>query len=182
MTTTSAHTIKTKPKKKTVSRHIKHTITSPSNPKTKKATPYERRYFLPHARINRGQRKYCHCLMKARPNSKNVYAVCQSMRNRVASQARTQKAKRQLTFNLASTNCVMSYDFDDYSLEEIQALAHEKNIPIYYKISKQKNKSIPKSKSTSINKPYSKDKLVEKLTQYYLSSKAKSKTKSKKIA
>lgn len=129
-----------------------------SSNKTKK---YKRQYFLPHARLNVGQRKYCHCLMKARISAQNPYAACQSMRTRLASQAKTKKARRQLTFNPYSTNCVMSYDFNDYSLEEVQALAKEKGIPIHYKL---------KSATTKATyKPYSKDKLVEKLTQYYLS-------------
>lgn len=139
--------------------------------KTKK-TNYERKYFLPHARLNKGQRKYCHCLMKARPTAKNAYAVCQSMRARIASKSKTKKAKRQLTFNPYSTNCLMNYDYNDYSLEEVQALAKEKGISTTYTTnssSKKTNKQSRKlAKTTKTRKEYSKDKLIEKLTQYYI--------------
>jgi len=143
--------------------------------KTKKA--YKRRYFLPHARLNIGQRKYCHCLMKARLTTKNAYSACQVMRARVARSAKTRKAKRQLIFNPVYTNCIMGYDFTDYSLEEVQALAKEKKIQTHYNILKSTNKKIKhksnmhKHKSNNIYKPYSKDKLVEKLAQHYVNTK-----------
>lgn len=148
------------------------TKTNKISSSSSKPEKYVRRYFLPHARLNRGQRKYCHCLMKARLNAHNAYAACQSMRSRIARYAKTKKERRQLTFNPALTNCIMSYDFDDYSLEEVQALAREKNIDThYYTNAKGNTKGSTKSKTKKQKqkKPYSKNKLVEKLTQYYIS-------------
>lgn len=147
-------------------------VNIPVTKKTKKNTEekpsYQRRYFLPHARLNRGQRKYCHCLMKARLSTKNPYAACQVMRQRVAQSAKTTKDKRQLTFKPSATNCIMSYDYSDYTLEEVQKLAKEKGIPVTY------NTAVTNKKSTTTQKakykPYSKDKLVEKITQKYISS------------
>lgn len=161
-------------------------IPNPKLSSKDKTTKYKRKYFLPHARLNRGQRKYCHCLMKARPTAKNAYAVCQSMRARVGRQAKTKKARRQLTFNPYSTNCVMSYDFNDYTLKEVQALAKEKGITTTYitkptiknnkKYRNKRNTMKDNKTNTKIKnkrKEYSKDKLVEKLTQYYILGKNK---------
>jgi hypothetical protein len=93
------------------------------------------KYFLPHARLNRGQRRFCHCIMKARTsNPGKHYGVCQGLAKRDWAKAKTMRNKtkaRQNFFKLNKTNCVMNYDYNDYSLEDVRAFAAEKGIPLF---------------------------------------------------
>lgn len=116
------------------------------------------KYFLPHARLNRGQRRYCHCLMKSRKGMGQPYSFCNSIARKDWAKGKRNKSQaKQYYFDIMKTNCVMNYDYDDYSLEEIQAFAQEKNIPLF-------------STTTpgGVKKYYSKNKLVQLLVQNYL--------------
>jgi hypothetical protein len=107
------------------------------------------KYFLPHARLNRGQRRYCHCLMKARTTKtgRTLYGFCRTIapkpkaNNNLVANNKTKKSKKtkqsnktkqnsQYVFNPLKTNCVMSYDYNDYSITEVRALCKEKGIAI----------------------------------------------------
>jgi predicted TIM-barrel fold metal-dependent hydrolase len=117
-------------------------------------------YFLPQARLNLGQRRYCHCLMKSRKSTGQPYAFCTNIAKQDWEKAKKMRVKsksKQYYFDIMKTNCVMNYDYDDYSLEEIQAFAQEKNIPLF-------------STTTpgGVKKYYSKNKLVQLLVQNYL--------------
>ena len=112
---------------------------------TKTITQYDPSidYFQTNARLNSTQRKYCHCLMTLRKNKKitTPYPICTSFL----------KKRKLLDYNLKSnkynykkskkippkmnpkiTHCLMNYDLYKYDLEQIQSLAREKKIPIYY--------------------------------------------------
>ena len=106
--------------------------------------------FLPTSRLNRGQRKYCHCLMSIR--SKNIvpYGICSSQSYRTLKQNPKSKS---LNFNPRKTNCVMNYDYNQYSLTDVQKLATERGIPL----------SNPKT-----GKPNNKTSLVQLLTTRYI--------------
>jgi hypothetical protein len=100
--------------------------------------------FIGTSRLNRGQRKYCHCLMQVRTaNSErinqsgnpakstqklNPYAICRNMSYKIMLKNRGQPAYK---FKPEKTNCIMNYDYTQYSLADIQALAKERNIPVY---------------------------------------------------
>lgn len=119
------------------------------------------KYFIPHARLNRGQRRYCHCIMKARvskPKGEH-YGFCQGIARVDWAKAKTMRNKlsaRQYYFDITRTNCVMNYDYNDYSLREVQAFADEKGIPLY------------ELDDTGKKKYYSKDRLVQLLTTNYI--------------
>ena len=93
------------------------------------------KYFLPHARLNRGQRRFCHCIMKARTsNPGKHYGFCQGLAKIDWAKAKTMRNKtkaRQNFFKINKTNCVMNYDYNDYSLEDVRAFAAEKGIPLF---------------------------------------------------
>ena len=135
------------------------------------------KYFIPHARLKIGQRKYCHCIMKNRLSKKkhkkhkkhkkqNPYIMCKMMK---LNDRKTNPNDIQYDYKLSKTNCVMNYDYDDYSLEEVRAFCLEKKIAISY------NKIIERTTKTIY---YDKNKLVEKLIQSYLN---KRKQKTNKI-
>jgi hypothetical protein len=130
------------------------------------------KYFLPHARLNRGQRRYCHCLMKSRKGMGQPYSFCNSIARKDWAKGKRNKSQaKQYYFDIMKTNCVMNYDYNDYSLEEVQAFATEKNIPLF----------TTTTTSTGTKKKYhTKDKLVQLLVQNYLN-KHKSKKMSRKI-
>lgn len=119
------------------------------------------KYFIPHARLNRGQRRYCHCIMKARiskPKGEH-YGFCNGIARADWAKAKTMKSKisaRQYYFDIARTNCVMNYDYNDYSLSEVRAFATEKGIATY-ELDDSGNKSY-----------YPKDRLVQLLTTNYI--------------
>lgn len=134
----------------------KKTINKYNNTTTK-----THKYFIPHARLNRGQRRYCHCIMKARVSKPkgNHYGFCQGVARVDWAKAKTMKNKlsaRQYYFNINRTNCVMNYDYNDYSLREVQAFATEKGLPIY------------ELNSTGNKEYYPKDRLVQILTTNYI--------------
>lgn len=114
-------------------------------------------YFLPQARLNLGQRRYCHCLMKSRNSMGQPYAFCTNIAKQDWTKAKSNKSKaKQYYFNTMKTNCVMNYDYDDYSLEEVQAFAQEKNIPLF------------SNTPDGAKKYYPKNRLVQLLVQHYL--------------
>lgn len=98
------------------------------------------KYFNPQARLNKGQRGYCHCLMKKRFNSKtkkkeNPYSFCKGLAIKKGNKNKSKLKKGQYNqyyVDFRKTNCVMNYKYDDYSIQEIQAFCQEKNIPISY--------------------------------------------------
>jgi len=144
------------------------------------------------------QRKYCHCLMEVRsnnnksyigktktPNKKSKtnikskkydfksfpYAVCYSTLRKSKKMHTTKKNKKLFHKILKpeSTNCLMNYNMDNYTLKDIQSFAKEKDIPTMFR-SKNKNKTLISYKKSS---------LITKLTKDYIDKK-KSKKKSKK--
>ena len=132
--------------------------------------------FVSNSRLNRTQRKYCGCVMDVRTNlskrknmslsrskgkrgrksqlkSKNLnnnpYAICYSS-IRKSKKMDTSKVKRdqfKKEINPGKTNCVMNYDFDAYSLRQIQDLAKERDLPTTFK-RKSDGKLTPYKKST----------------------------------
>jgi hypothetical protein len=119
---------------------LKHKI-GPSTG-TKIATPATQKkqsMFLPTSRLNRGQRKYCHCLMSVRTPKQSPYGICslQSYRTMKAN-----PGQRAFRFIPRKTNCIMNYDYTQYSLEDVQNLAVERGIPLSNpKTGKQNNKT-----------------------------------------
>ena len=172
--------------------------------KTKKSI-----YFIPQSRLNRGQRKYCHCLMKFRldntkgkkktlklknttPVSKSQYYQCKNIANFYKNKFKPKKKGKtynQYDFNPFKTNCVNNYNYDNYTIDEIRVFCLEKKIPIQYTVlnkdknkdkNKIKNKDKNKDKNTkNITKYYSKEYLISKLMKHYLKN-HKSKKFSKK--
>ncbi len=118
------------------------------------------KYFLPQARLNKGQRKYCHCLMQARAKlGSKAYPLCKYYASRYKVPAGEQASSYWV--NTRKVNCVMNYQYNDYSLKEVQAFCSEKGIPITYKT------------PSGTTKHYAKNKLVEFLINNYLSRKRK---------
>lgn len=128
-------------------------------------------YFITQSRLNRGQRKYCHCIMKLRSknktkkqiNNKSHYPVCKKLTNDFAVQYQKNMNLKSYDYNpyqynLNKTNCIMNYDYSNYPLKDIQGLCQEKGISISFK-------------SKDKEQPYSKDKLVDKLVKNYLTNK-----------
>jgi len=115
---------------------IKRLPTAKSNKNTQK----KKSMFLPTSRLKQGQRKYCHCLMQVRTQRKiNPYAICRNMSYKTLQANKGQSAFR---FVPRKTNCIMNYDYSKYELEDVQALAHERGIPLYNpKTGKQNNKT-----------------------------------------
>lgn len=119
------------------------------------------KYFLPHARLNRGQRRYCHCIMKARVSKTNGahYGFCQGIAKNDWDKAKTMRNKtkaRQYYFTINKTNCIMNYDYNDYSLAEVQAFATEKGLPLF------------ELDASGNKKYYPKDRLVQLLVTNYV--------------
>jgi len=87
--------------------------------------------FISTSRLNRGQRKYCHCLMQVRSTKgtkkRNPYGICRNMSYQIMLKNRGQPAYK---FKPETTNCIMNYDYSQYSLADVQALARERNIPL----------------------------------------------------
>lgn len=108
----------------------KHTQQSTQKKNTKqKQSKQQKSMFLATSRLNRGQRKYCHCLMQVR-TQKNIkpYAICKNMSYKIMKATHGQPAFR---FNPHNTNCVMNYDYSQYTLSDLQALARESGIPTH---------------------------------------------------
>ena len=107
--------------------------------------------FLATSRLNRGQRKYCNCLMQVRTQRKiKPYAICKNMSYMIMQANRDQPAFR---FKPSETNCIMNYDYSQYTLRDVQALARESGIPTHN----------PKT-----GKPNNKTTLVQLLTNRYI--------------
>ena len=125
--------------------------------KTKKAKNSGYKYFLPHSRINRAQRKYCHCIMKARPEkgTPTVYNYCKAVVAK-ATAATPQDKRKQMILDVNKTNCVSNYSYDDYTLTEIRAFMKEKGLPT----------SEINAAGKRVN--YSRDRLVQILIQNYI--------------
>lgn len=138
--------------------------------------------FKSTASLSKIQRKYCDCVMKVRSSGKSKkstkkwtnrtpYAICYSTLRKSRKLDKTNKTKKQFQNILKpqTINCLMSYDTDKYTLEDIQKLAKEKGITTTFLKNKRRF-------------PYKKSTLITKLTQKYtknLSNKSKNKKKSK---
>ncbi len=131
--------------------------------KTKKTTYSGYRYFLPHSRINRAQRKYCHCIMKARPEkgTPGVYNYCKAVVAK-AIDATPLNKRQQMKLDISKTNCVSNYSYDDYTHTEIRAFMKEKGLPTFG----------INAAGKRIN--YSRDRMVQELTQNYIKKHIKS--------
>ena len=113
-------------------------------------TNNEQNLFVPTARLNRGQRKYCHCLMQVRTLKKVPYGICRNMSYQTMIRNPGQPGLR---FNPKYTNCIMNYDYSKYSLNDIKALAKERGIPII---------------NNKTGRPNNKNTLVQLLTKRYI--------------
>lgn len=153
-----------------------------------KKTTKSKEKFNRSSTLTKIQRKYCDCLMKVRSNDNKPYigktsktskkydfksfpyAVCYSSLRKSKKMNTTKKNKKLFHKILKpeSTNCLMNYNMDNYTLKDIQSLAKEKNIPTMYR-AKNKNKTLLS---------YKKSTLITKLTKDYIDKK-KSKNKSK---
>ena len=117
--TTFAKTTQTKPK----------TSQQQQQPQQQQQQQPQQSMFLATSRLNRGQRKYCNCLMQVRTQKKlKPYGICRNMAFRVMQANRKQPA---FQFMPKKTNCIMNYDYSQYTLADIQALALESGIPTY---------------------------------------------------
>ncbi len=123
---------------------IKHTQESP---------------FLSTSRLNRGQRKYCHCLMKVRTLKKILpYGICKNMSYKTM---RANSNNPCFRFKPQKTNCIMNYDYSKYSLADVQNLAKERGIPLY------------NSKTGRVN---NKNTIIQLLTKRYIENHKQKKT------
>lgn len=119
------------------------------------------RFFLPQARLNKGQRIYCHCLMKSRPTKKkSAYFICKRISSKTQKNLPPGANPNQYKLNHRRTNCVLNYQYADYSLAEVQAFCLEKGIPISYTVST--------GPGAGTQRAYRKDKLVELLIRNYV--------------
>jgi len=94
---------------------------------TNPATLKKQSMFLPTSRLNRGQRKYCHCLMSVRTPKQSPYGICASQSYRTM---KANPGKSAFRFIPRKTNCIMNYDYTQYTLEDVQNLAVERGIPL----------------------------------------------------
>ena len=138
--------------------------------------------FKSTASLSKVQRKYCDCVMKVRSSGKSKkstkkwtnstpYAICYSTLRKSRNLDKTKKTKKKFHNILKpqSINCLMSYDTDKYTLEDIQKLAKEKGIITTFLKDKRRFS-------------YKKSTLITKLTKNYtknLSNKSKNNKKSK---
>ena len=144
----------------------------------------KKQYFTYGSKLTGLQRRYCSCLMKVRgdlvksgkiltrkkkPQNKKTtklmsdkahYGICYGSIRKQMKMNKNKKTKRQFHQMLhpRSTNCIMNYDFNDYTLQQVQSLSKEMRIPITYK---RKNRR---------RKFYKKSTLVKRLTTRYLNS------------
>lgn len=117
--------------------------------KTKKA-----KYFTPQARLTKGQRKYCTCIMHVRAKNQNPYGICRASVAKTAKKLRRVEPNQYKPGTLFTANCTLSYQYENFSLKEVQALAKERKIPISYV-----------DKSSGKRKFYAQNKLVEFITK-----------------
>lgn len=160
----------------------KNNNTSKNNDaKNNNAKKDKKQYFVAHSKLNKVQRKYCKCIMKIRPELKNIakksktkkkitknspYGLCYySIRKNMKLDGSPQKKQKfETKLRRRKLNCTMNYNYDAFSLEEVQKMAEDFDIPIKYT-----------SKSNGKNKYFSKATLVGRLTNKYLNKKKKSK-------
>lgn len=129
-------------------------------------------YFISQSRLNRGQRKYCHCIMKLRStaktkklsSNKSHYPVCKKLVRDCALQFQKNmklnpKDYNPYKYDINKTNCVMNYDYSKYNIKDIRAFCQEKGISISF------------NNKDGVKQTYSKEKLVEKLVKHYLTKK-----------
>jgi hypothetical protein len=87
------------------------------------------------------------------------YGFCQGIAKIDWAKAKTMRNKtkaRQYYFAINKTNCIMNYDYNDYSLSEVQAFVAEKGLPLF-EVDASGNK-----------KYYPKDRLVQLLVTNYI--------------
>ena len=86
------------------------------------------------SRLNKYQRRYCSCLMKVRPTVKKnaSYPICYSSIKRKYKSMKKKKSFDKV-INLGNLNCLFNYDFNKYTLRDLQYLAKEKGIPLKQK-------------------------------------------------
>lgn len=140
-------------------------------------------YFVPHSRLSRLQRKYCKCLMVIRPDLKKTvtksktkkkitngspYGLCYYSIRKYLGLDKTKGQKKNFEFmlNKKKANCTMNYNYDNFNLQQVQALAKEMKIPITYIGSKDGKK-----------KQFAKSTLVKKITSRYLDKKKRKQKK-----
>ena len=121
--------------------------------KTKKNYKHAK-YYGPKSRLTKGQRKYCSCLMHVRGTGQNPYGICRTSISRTAKKLRRKEPNQYKPGTLFKVNCTLAYQYSDFTLKEVQALAKERKIPITYI-----------DKSTGKRKYYKQDKLVEFITK-----------------
>ena len=134
-------------------------------------------YFLPHSKLNLLQRKFCKCLMVVRPQLKSIekkskskkrtkqsnpYGLCYVSIRKNAGLHKTKKAKAifERKLNKKKANCTMNYNYDLFTLLQVQKLAIEMNIPTTYMKNGHK-------------KSFAKSTLIKKITSRYLDKKKK---------
>lgn len=136
-------------------------------------------FFIPSSRLNKAQRKYCHCLMNVRRESfRNPYGMCINILKsdnlvnyskpdfKTLKKNKSQKKKyNKDQFNPNYTNCLLNYDLYKYNIRQIRLLAEEKDIKIYW---------INNGKKQF----YKKNTLINKIIENYLNSKNKNKNES----
>jgi len=133
--------------KKTLQNQILYTNTE-DKPESKTPRPS---MFISTSRLNRGQRKYCNCLMQVRTQKKiKPYAICKKMSYKIM---QANKGQSVFKFNPYKTNCILNYDYSQYSLQDVQALARESAIPLHN----------PKTGNS-----YNKNTLIQLLTKRYI--------------
>lgn len=124
--------------------------------KTKKKSNYIN-YFVPHSRLSPLQRKYCKCLMSVRPTLKDdnkPYGICYNSIKKWSGMSKKKKLFYK-KLNPKNVNCVMNYNYNMFTADEIKALAKELKIPTTYI---KEGKRVPYNKST----------LIVKITKYYI--------------
>ena len=120
--------------------------------KTKKAAVAK--FYLPQARLTKGQRKYCSCLMHVRATGQNPYGICRASISKTAKKLRRKEPNQYKPGTLFRVNCTLAYQYSDFTLKEVQAMAKERKIPITYV-----------DKATGKRKYYKQNKLVEFITK-----------------
>lgn len=100
----------------------------------------KKEYFRPETRLSRQDRKYCACLIKVRSKQSKYRSKAKSTKRK----GRKTGIKKEVNpyaicaYNLYTRsgkkkpiiNCGDNYQWESLSLEEIQAFAKEKNIPV----------------------------------------------------
>jgi hypothetical protein len=117
--------------------------------KTKKA-----KYFTPQSRLTKGQRKYCKCLMHVRGKGQNPYGICTAVISKTAKRLRRVEPNQYKPGTFNKANCTLAYQYENFTLKEVQALAKERKISITYI-----------DKASGKRKYYKQNKLVEFITR-----------------